>query len=63
MNKIYNISEIDKDLLLAILLIDEKDNHEYFLHKYNASNKIIEMLKKFNNNLKIFMNNLLFFTI
>ena len=46
LNKIYNISEIDKDLLLAILLIDEKDNHEYFTHKYNTSNKIKENLKK-----------------
>ena len=46
LNKIYNISEINKDLLLAILLIDEKDNHEYFTHKYNTSNKIKENLKK-----------------
>ena len=33
------------------MLIDEKDNHEYFLYKYNVSNKIIDMLKKFNKNL------------
>ena len=46
LNNIYNISEINKDLLLAILLIDEKDNHEYFTHKYNTSNKIKENLKK-----------------
>ena len=46
LNKIYNTSEVDKDLLLAILLIDEKDNHEYFTHKYNTSNKIKENLKK-----------------
>ena len=51
LNKIYNTSEVDKDLLLAILLIDEKDNHEYFIHKYNAPNKNKETLEKFNKNL------------
>ena len=48
LKKVYMQSELNRDILLAVLLIDEKDNHEYFLHKYNASNKIIEMLKKFN---------------
>ena len=52
LKKVYRQSEINRDILLAVLLIDGKDNHEYFLHKYNASNKIIEMLKKFNKNLK-----------
>ena len=33
------------------MLIDEKDNHEYFIHKYNASNKIKETLEQFNENL------------
>ena len=50
LKKVYSDSELNRDILLAVLLIDEKDNHEYFLHKYNASNKIIEMLKKFNKN-------------
>ena len=51
LKKVYKQSEINRDILLAVLLIDENDNQEYFLHKYNASNKIIEMLKKFNKNL------------
>tara|TARA_B100000886_G_scaffold331118_1_gene282299 strand:+ start:52 stop:1314 length:1263 start_codon:yes stop_codon:yes gene_type:complete len=51
LKKVYEQSELNRDVLLAVLLIDGKDNHEYFLHKYNASNKIIEMLKKFNKNL------------
>ena len=51
LKKVYSQSELNRDILLAVLLIDRKDNHEYFLHKYNASNKIIEMLKKFNKNL------------
>ena len=46
LNKIYDTSVIDKDFLLAVLLIDEKDNHEYFAHKYSVSNKIKEDLNK-----------------
>ena len=37
-------------LFLSILLIDSKKSHEYFLHKYNASNKINEILKLINKN-------------
>ncbi len=51
LQKVYNKSELNRDILLGILLIDEKDNHEYFLHKYNASNKIKNMLEKFSKNL------------
>ncbi len=51
LKKVYKGSELNRDILLAVMLIDGKDNHEYFLHKYNASNKIIEMLKKFNKDL------------
>ena len=51
LKKVYEQSELNRDILLAVLLIDGKDNHEYFIHKYNASNNIIEMLKKFNKNL------------
>ncbi len=49
--RIYNYSELNRDILLAILLIDEKDNHEYFIHKYNTSNKIKASLEKFCKNL------------
>ena len=51
LQKVYKQSELNRDILLGILLIDEKDNHEYFLHKYNASNKIRNMLEKFSKNL------------
>ena len=57
LKKVYRQSELNRDILLAVLLIDGKDNHEYFLHKYNASNKIIETLKKFNKNLIELKNN------
>jgi len=50
LKKVYSDSELNRDILLAVLLIDEKDNHEYFLHKYNASNKIKETLKKISEN-------------
>ena len=43
LKKVYEQSELNRDILLAVLLIDGKDNHEYFLHKYNASNKIKEL--------------------
>ena len=33
------------------MLIDEKENHEYFIHKYNTSNKTKETLEQFNKNL------------
>ena len=61
LKKVCKQSELNRDILLAVLLIDEKDNYEYFLHKYNASNKIMEMLKKFNKNLKELKNNKDFF--
>ena len=34
-----------------MLLIDERDNHEYFIHKYNVSNKIKDNLEKIYKNL------------
>ena len=51
LKKIYQYSEVNIDILLAVMLIDEKENHEYFIHKYNASNKTKETLEKFNKNL------------
>ena len=51
LNKICDYSQINKDLLLAVLLTDEKNNHEYFVHKYNASNRIKDNLDLFAKNL------------
>ena len=31
LKKIYQYSEVNVDILLAVMLIDEKENHEYFL--------------------------------
>ena len=51
LKKVYQYSETNVDTLLAVMLIDEKDNHEYFIHKYNVSNKTKETLEKLNKNL------------
>ena len=51
LKKICKYSDIHKDLLLAVLLIDDKNNDEYFSHKYNVSSKIKETLKKLSSNL------------
>ena len=51
LKKVYQYSEVNVDILLAVMLIDEKNNHEYFIHKYNVSNKTKETLEKFNKNL------------
>ena len=51
LKKVYQYSKVNEDILLAVMLIDDKENHEYFIHKYNASNKIKETLEQFNKNL------------
>jgi poly(A) polymerase len=44
LDAIINQSNFDKKTLLAVLLIDETNNHEYFSHKYNVSNELKENL-------------------
>jgi len=44
LEKILNQLNFDKEILLAVLLIDETNNYEYFLHKYNVSNDLKENL-------------------
>ncbi len=51
LKKIYQYSKVNVDILLAVMLIDDKENHEYFIHKYNASNKTKETLEQFYKNL------------
>jgi len=41
---ILSQSNLDKETILAVLLIDETNNYEYFLHKYNVSNDLKESL-------------------
>ena len=53
LNKICNYSQVQKNLLLATLLIDDQDSHEYFAHKYNISNNVKDALKSFAKDLKL----------
>ena len=59
--KICDYTQVNKELLLAVLLIDEKNNHEYFTHKYNVSNNIKENLHMFAKNLTLIRVNKDFF--
>ena len=61
LNKICNYSQLNKTLLLATLLLDEKNSHEYFCHKYNVSNLTKDSLNLFAKNLKIIRENKAFF--
>ncbi len=56
-----NISNFDKKTLLAIMLIDEQNNHEYFSHKYNVSNELKETLSLTAKNFASFQKNKEFF--
>ena len=59
--KICDYSQVSKNLLLAVLLIDDKDTHEYFGHKYNISNNIKDNLNLLAKNLKLIKENKEFF--
>ena len=62
LKKICDYSQINRDLLLAILLIDEKNNHEYFAYKYKISNNIKESLNIIAKDLKLMRENKFFFS-
>ena len=61
LKKICDYSQVSKDLLLAVLLIDNNNNHEYFAHKYNVSNNIKNNLNLLAENLKLIKKNKDFF--
>ena len=61
LNKICDYSQVNRNLLLATLLIDDKETHEYFGHKYNISNNIKNDLNSFAKNLKLIKTNKEFF--
>ena len=58
---IINQSNFDNKTLLAVLLIDETNNHEYFSHKYNVSNELKESLNLIAKNFIRFQKNKDFF--
>ena len=61
LNRICSYSQINNNILLAVLLIDEKDNHEYFAHKYNIANNIKENLNLLARDYKLLRENKEFF--
>ena len=62
LSKIFNHSQLNRNLLLATLLLDDKNSHEYFGHKYSISNDIKDNLNLFAKNLKAIRENKDFFT-
>ena len=61
LTKICDYTQVNIELLLAVLLIDEKNNHEYFAHKYNVSNNIKENLHISAKNIILIKGNKYFF--
>jgi len=59
--RICDYSQLNMNLLLATLLIDDQETHEYFGHKYNISNNIKENLNSLAKNLKLIKENKDFF--
>ncbi len=61
LNKIPIDHMSDIKIFLAILLLDNKHNHEYFLHKHNVSNEIKENLNQLAKNYLDMIENKKFF--
>ena len=59
--KICDFSQVSKNLLLGVLLIDDQDTHEYFAHKYNTSNDIRDNLNFLAKKIKLIRENKGFF--
>ena len=61
LTKICEYSQVNRILLLATLLIDKKNSHEYFAHKYNISNNTKENLNSLAKSLELIDENRDFF--
>ena len=61
LHKIANLLNLDASFILAILLVDETNNHDYFSHKYNISNNLRDDLKLLSENFKILKADKIFF--
>jgi poly(A) polymerase len=61
LKKICSYSQINRAILLAVLLVDKKNSHEYFAHKYNISNEINENLNLLSKDLRQLRENKDFF--
>ena len=61
LKKLQNRLNLNYKIILSILLIDGKDNHEYFAHKYNISNDLRQFLKYTSDNYKTMLENKNFF--
>ena len=56
-----DLSSLDINIILAALLIDESNDHEYFCHKYKTSNHIKDKINSLANNLKNYKSDKNFF--
>ena len=54
--------DLDKEIILGAMLIDEKDNHEYFSHKYNVSNELSKNLSLLAKNFQALNSNKRYFS-
>ncbi|RPG95254.1 MAG: CCA tRNA nucleotidyltransferase [Candidatus Pelagibacter sp. TMED263] len=61
LGSMLNQLNFDKETLLAVLLIDQDNSQEYFLHKYNVSNEIKDRLNLMAKNFKNLQLNKKFF--
>ncbi len=57
LKEIFYMTKINLTQILAVLLIDDDNNHEYFLHKYNVSNEIKNELNILAKNFRLLKEN------